>query len=130
MIEQLIKDLIEALNANTAALAAAAGTVAATTTEATTTDAAAEKTTKKTKKAETKAEPEETKPEHTQAEVSAALLKIKDDFGIEHAREILKKYKYEKMGDIKPEHFDVIFKDAEAKHAELTEDADNGDGGL
>lgn len=134
MIEQLIKDLIVALNANTEALnAAGAGAVAPTTTEAATTnEAATEKTAKKTKKAETKVEPEEAKPEHTQAEVNAALLKIKDDFGIEHAREILKKYKYEKMGDITPENFDAIFKAAEAKHAELTEEADKDDtdGGL
>lgn len=131
MIEQLIKDLIAAVNANTAAVNALAAAGGATTTAAATTEAAAEvkKPAKKAAKAEA-AEPEVAKPEHTQAEVTAALVKIKDDFGIEHAREILAKYKYAKMADIKPEHFDAVFAEAEAKHAELTAEADNGDGGL
>lgn len=121
MIEQLIKDLIEALNANTAALAGGSPT---TTSIATT----VEKPASKGKSTKGKAEAEaDAKPEHTQEEVTAALVKIKDDFGIGSAREILKKWRYEKMGDIKPEHFDAIFAEAEKLHAGLTAEADAGE---
>lgn len=116
MIEQLIKDLIEALKANTAAISGGVVVAAETTTTA---------TKGKGKKADAT---EAAKPEHSQEEVTAALIKIKDDFGIEHARAVMKKHKYEKMGDIKPEHFDAIFAEAEALHVSLSEEADNGDG--
>lgn len=118
-MEQLIKDLIAALNANTAAVS---GGVATTSDKAETTTTAAKG---KGKKADTT---EAAKPEHSQEEVTAALVKIKDDFGIEHARAVMKKHKYDKMGDIKPEHFDAIFNEAEKLHAELTEEADAGEG--
>ncbi len=132
MIEKLLTDLIDALNANTAALNGA-GQTTATTAKADAVETGAEKVTKpgKTKKAEAKVDDTKAEPEHTQSEVNTALLKIKDDFSIEYAREILKKYKYGKMGDIKPEHFDVIFAEAEAKHAQLTLEADDdADDGL
>lgn len=120
MIEQLIQQLIEALNANTAAQTgnSAVANTSATTPTATTAGA---KPTKTAKPAKAEAE---AKPEHSQEEVTAALIKIKDDFGIDAARAILKKYKYDKMGDIKPEHFDVVFAEAETAHATLTAEAD------
>lgn len=123
-IEQLITDLITALNENTAAL------LSGTTATAPTDKVSADKPAKTGKSAKVEADD---KPKHTQEQVNAALIKIKDDFGIEPARTIFKKYKYDKMGDIKPQHFDAIFAEAEKVHAELSavadsteEDADNG----
>lgn len=119
-IEQLLTDLISAINANTAALNGSGG--GAKTGETTTATAVA---TGKAGKAAKTTKATEDKPEHNQDEVNAALIKLKDDFGIEHARAILKKHKYEKMGEIKPENFDVIFAEAETLHAELSAKADD-----
>jgi hypothetical protein len=117
-IEQLIATLIAALNANTEALNKAGGAAPA---------AGAEKTTK-AKPAAVKDE-----PKITQDMVNAALVKIKDDFGMPEAKVIIKDVgKVDKMSDIKPATFQAVYDAAVARHAELTagDSTDPGDGGL
>jgi hypothetical protein len=125
MIEAKIQELIDALNANTAAIQANAG--AANTTAATTT-ASTEKAGKTGGKAKADTTEKTAKQTKTKDEATAALMKLKDDFNIDEARKILKQFKYEKMADIKEADFDNIFNAATKLHEELTTEAD-GDGG-
>ena len=92
-IDVQIAALITALNANTAALEKAAGSVSTGSTEKVET-----KTTKTTK-----TEKKEEAPKVTQEEVNAALIKIKDDFGMPEAKKIISEVGgVEKMAGIKP----------------------------
>lgn len=120
-IDTTIAALIAALDRNTAALTAA-GTGAAV-------PAAADKPKADKPKAEKKDE-----PKITQDQVNAALIKLKDDFGMEHAKEIIKSAgKAEKMAEIKPAQYQAVHDAAVAKHAELTSGAggsNDDDGGI
>jgi len=121
-IDKAISELISALNANTAALEKAAG--------ATTSAGAAEtKTTTKGKAtAETKKADE---PKVTQEQVNAALIKIKDAFGMPEAKTVIKEFGLvDKMADIKPAQFKAVLEGAIAKFDELTAAADGGEQGF
>lgn len=125
-IEQLLKDNTEALNRNTEALLAVAGKAAATTSaakpETTKTDAGkgGGKSTAAPKK-------ETAKPKHTEEEVVAALTKIKEEFGADPAKEIVKQLGFAKMAEITPEKFDEAVELATKKYEELAEEAGNND---
>lgn len=57
----------------------------------------------------------------TQEMVNAALIKIKDDFGMSEAKSIIKEVgKAEKMAEIKPAQYQAVFDAANKKHAELS----------
>lgn len=114
-IEALMTELRDALNANTEALkAAASGAAVAENVE-----------TKAAGKA--KAEKKEQAPKITQEQVNAALIKIKDDFGMDKAKEVIKEFgKVDKMAEIKPAQYQAVYDAAIAKHAELSE----GDGDM
>lgn len=118
-IDKAVSDLIAALNANTAALNAltAAGGSAPAAAPAAAKPAASGKGAKAAA----------AKATHTQAEVNGALIKLKDEFGMQHAKEIITSFGYDKMADIKEADYDAVFTAAEAKHAELS---GGGGGGL
>lgn len=119
-IEALMTELRDALNANTEALKAAAASGSTAVPEK-----AEPKSTGKGK-----ADKKEEAPKITQEQVNAALIKIKDDFGMEHAKAVIKEFgKVDKMAEIKPAQFQAVFDAAVAKHAELTE-AGSGDGDM
>lgn len=124
-IEQHLKDMTEALNRNTEALLAVAGSKAATTTAATSsgtksaTTSAAGKSGSTTKK-------EAPKPKHTEEEVVAALTKIKDEFGADPAKEIVRELGFAKMAEITPDKFDLAVELATKKYEELSEAGDDG----
>lgn len=106
-IDVQIAALIAALNANTEALKAAGGSAPAATTEKAT-KAKAEKTKDET-------------PKITQEQVNAALIKIKDDFGMPEAKKIITDVGgVEKMAEIKPAEYQAVYDAAVAKHAELS----------
>lgn len=111
-IDAAILALTTALIANTAALEKAAGV---------TQTAGAATETKTTGKGRTAAEKKADEPKITQEQVNAALIKIKDDFGMPAAKEVIKEFgKVEKMSEIKPAQFQAVFDAAVAKHAELS----------
>ena len=115
-IDAQIAALTAALNANTEALLKSGGTTAAATDKA---------DTKPVGKA--KAEKKEEAPKITQEQVNAALIKIKDDFGMDKAKEVIKEFgKVDKMAEIKPAQYQAVYDAAIAKHAELSE----GDGDM
>lgn len=119
----ILETLIEALNANTAAILGNAGaaTTAATKSEATSTTAA----TKGTKGTKT-TKPEVASPKHTVEEVQAAAVAVKDKFGSPAATELIKEHgKAEKLKDIKPENYDAFVEACEAKVAEEAEAEDD-----
>lgn len=115
-VDKKIDDLIAALDRNTAALLASGGSAPAAAPAAEST-----KKGKKTEAAETKSG-----PKHDQAEVNAALIALKDTFGAEHAKAIIKDVGgVDKMSDIKEDKYDAVFDAAKAKHAELTSAAED-----
>lgn len=119
-IEALLKEHIDALNANTEALKSFSATGAApapaeASAEKAKPEAAAAKTTRTRATAAKKATGK------TVEEASAALVKLKDEFGIEHAKSVLKESGFSKMAELTPEKADAVFKSAEAKYAELQE---------
>jgi nitrogenase molybdenum-iron protein alpha/beta subunit len=114
-IDKSIADLIAALDRNTAALQGAAGTTSAA--------ASTEKAEKTTKGKATKEEAAKV----TQEQVNAALIKIKDDFGMEHAKAIITDIgKAAKMAEIKPAQYQAVYDAAVKKHAELSEGGSEG----
>ena len=117
-IEVLMTELRDALNANTEALkAAASGAAVAENVENVETKAAGK----------AKAEKKEQAPKITQEQVNAALIKIKDDFGMDKAKEVIKEFgKVDKMAEIKPAQYQAVYDAAITKHAELSE----GDGDM
>lgn len=113
MIEQLIKELIAALNANTAAQGGAA---------AASTDAGAATTTKTTGKAGAKTKT--TPPGPTREEMVASLTEVKEKFGAAEAKAIITKVGAAKMADIADDKIGTAFTLAKAK---LEADAAAGD---
>lgn len=74
----------------------------------------------------TKPKPETAaKPTHSRDEVNAALIKLKDDCGKEHAQGLIKQFGYTKMAEIAEKDFDAMFDAAEAKHAEMVAESDD-----
>lgn len=108
-IDLAIAALTAALIANTAALE----------------KAAAEKPAAKVKAA---AEKKADEPKVTQEQVNAALIKIKDSFGMPEAKTVIKEFGLvDKMADIKPAQFKAVLDGAVAKYDELTAAAEGGD---
>lgn len=118
-IEELLTEVKEALDRNTAALEKAAGV---TGTQAATGGEKAGKT-EKAPKADKKDE-----PKVTQDQVNAALIKLKDDFSMDEAKAIIKEHgKVEKMSEIKPATYQAVYDAAVARHAELSAGSGGGD---
>jgi len=116
-IEALLTSLKESIDRNTEALKAVQGGTTSTATEKST------KTTKTTKTEKTD------EPKVTQDQMNAALVKIKDDFGMDEAKAIISEFgKVAKMSEIKPAQFQAVYDAAVAKHAELSNGG--GDDGL
>lgn len=116
-IDSAIAALTAALIANTAALEKSAGAA----------PAAAEKPAagKGKAAAETKKADE---PKVTQEQVNAALIKIKDAFGMPEAKTVIKEFGLvDKMADIKPAQFKAVLEGAIAKFDELTAAAEGGE---
>lgn len=117
-IDSAIAALTAALNANTAALEKYAGAAPSA-------GAAETKTTKGKAGADTKKADE---PKVTQEMVNAALIKIKDAFGMPEAKNVIKEFGLvDKMADIKPAQFKAVLEGAIAKFDELTAAAEGGD---
>lgn len=115
-IDKKIDDLIAALDRNTAALAAAGTAVAASATAA-----PAAKADKKEAAAAKADKKEAAAPKITQEEMQAALIKVRDDFGSDVAKALVREVgKVEKMSEIKPALYQTVFDAAVAKHAELS----------
>ncbi|EEI2164231.1 hypothetical protein GYD87_004447 [Salmonella enterica] len=74
-------------------------------------------TSKSTKTTETKA----AKPKHTKDEVVAAVVAVKDAFGVPEAKKITAHFGLAKVAEAKEEHFDEIVEMCEAKLAEKDE---------
>lgn len=120
-IETLLTELKEALDRNTAALEKAAG--AAPAAAATTADAPAS-----TGKRGRPAAAKDDTPKVTQEQVNAALIKLKDDFGMPEAKKIIVEFgKCEKMAEIKPAQYQAVLNAAVEKHAELSEGGSDDD---
>lgn len=116
-IDAAILALTAALNANTAALEKAAGAAPSAGETKTTTKG---KVAAETKKAD--------EPKVTQEQVNAALIKIKDSFGMPEAKTVIKEFGLvDKMADIKPAQFKAVLEGAIAKFDELTAAAEGGD---
>lgn len=123
MIEQLIKDLIAALNANTAAqggTAAAASTDAGTTTG---TKTAGAKAGAKGKAADKPAGP-------SREEMVAALTEVKEKFGAAEAKAIITKVGADKMANIDDAKIGTAFTLAKAKLEAADDDTGGDDDGL
>lgn len=124
MIEQLIKDLIAALNANTAAqggTAAAASTDAGTTTGTKT--AGAKAGAKGGKAADKPAGP-------SREEMVAALTEVKEKFGAAEAKAIITKVGADKMANIDDAKIGTAFTLAKAKLEAADDDTGGDDDGL
>jgi hypothetical protein len=118
-VDAKIDSLIEALNRNTEALLGAkdAGVAAGAAAPAKTT--AAKGAAKTTAAAKT--------PSLTQDQVIAALTTLKDDFNLDEAKKIVTSVGgVDKMKEIPPEKFQVVYDAATARHAELTAEAAGG----
>lgn len=111
-IDKAIAELTAALIANTAALEKAAGA---------TPSAGAAAETKTSGRGKTAADKKADEPKITQEQVNAALIKIKDEFGMPEAKNVIKEHGLvDKMADIKPAQFKAVFEAAVAKFDELT----------
>lgn len=110
-IETLLSELKASVDRNTEALLSLAkGGSAAP---------AAEKPAKPAAEKPAKPEKEE-KAKLTQDQVNAALIKLKDKFGMEHAKAIISEQgKAAKMAEIKPAQFQAVYDAAVAKYEEL-----------
>lgn len=127
-IEALLTALKESIDANTEALNRAAGATAA---PAAAKEAAAE-TPAKGRGRPAKEAAAET-PKITQDMVNAALIKIKEEFGMEHAKVVIKEAGgVDKMAEIKPAKFQAVYDAAVAKYDELSNAGGAGEdeGGL
>lgn len=103
-IETLLQNLIDAVNANTAALQGAGKPVAAATGDA-------EKTTRtRTKKEETKA-PASTR---SKAEMQAAVNEVKEALGTAKAKELIKKAGFDRLADVTEDKYDELYDSAKA----------------
>lgn len=123
-IETLLSELKESIDRNTEALLKGASAVGTATGNASETKSDA----KADKPAKGKTEKKEEGPKITQEQMNAALIKIKDHFGMEHAKGIITEVgKAAKMADIKPAQYQAVYDAAVAKHAELTAEAEGGE---
>lgn len=126
-IEKLLQEHIEALNANTAALEAlvkqGGGATSGKKTEKT--EKTEESTGKTSKAGKTEKSSKSAAP--TQDEMTAALLRLKDDYGIEHAKKVMKKHGFAKMAEITEDKYAAVLKDA-VKAYEALESAGEGEG--
>lgn len=119
-IDSAIAALTAALIANTAALTAAAASGANISTSTGETKSTKGKAGADTKKVD--------EPKVTQEMVNAALIKIKDAFGMPEAKTVIKEFGLvDKMADIKPAQFKAVLEGAIAKFDELTAAAEGGD---
>lgn len=119
-IETLLQNLIDAVNANTAAIKAA-GTGAAATAEAPT--ATAEKQTRTRAKKDEAAKP--AGPKHTKAEMQAALNEVREAMGTAKAKELIKNAGFDKLADVTEDKFDELYDAAKALLA--AEEGDEGE---
>lgn len=117
---ELIKHLARIANAVEGIEAKLGKGAAASTTSTATVDKGVSKPAASDKK-EAKAEKKEAaKPKHTRDEMTAALVKLKDDCGKEHAAAVIKEVGgVAKMADIPDDKIDAVYDAAEAKHAEM-----------
>jgi len=128
MIESLIEKLIAALDANTEALKSSAGAVGATS------DSKPAKQSKSTAADPVDAKPAKVskaaKPTKTQAEVNAALIKLKDTFKAEEAKAVISGVGgVERMGEIPESKYDEVYEAAVKRFEELSAAGEeDGDG--
>ncbi|MCV9826664.1 hypothetical protein OIM36_23135 [Salmonella enterica subsp. enterica serovar Infantis] len=91
------------------------------------TDAGSETTEKTTTKggakggSKAKTETKAAKPKHTKDEVVAAVVAVKDAFGVPEAKKITAHFGLAKVAEANEEHFDEIVEMCEAKLAEKDE---------
>lgn len=129
-IENLLTSLKESLDRNTEALTKLAASGAGVVVDAGEKAKPAADKPAKAEKAKPAAEKpaKEEAPKVTQEQMQAALIKIKDDFGMDHAKAIIKEAgNADKMGDIKPAQYQAVYDAAIARHAELTAEANGAD---
>lgn len=119
-LEQKIEALTAALNANTEALKFVSGSTPA--------PAASEKA-PAAKSKSTKAE-KPAGPVHSVEATCALLTKIKDEFGLQHAKDVLKECGLEKMAGVDDKNTDKVFDKAEAKYEELSSGSDAEEDGI
>ena len=124
-IETLLSELKASVDRNTEALLSLAkgGSAApAATTE--------KKETVKTEKKETTKTEKKEEAKLTQDQVNAALIKLKDKFGMEHAKAIISEQgKAAKMAEIKPAQFQAVYDAAVAKYEELEKGGNQDEAG-
>lgn len=113
-LEAAIAELTKAVNANTAALQAAAGGAASAPASKNEKPAGSSKAPKNDK-------PAATGPKHDRSEVNAAVNEVKEALGIEAAKALLKENGYAKLAEVEEKDFDKLYEAAKAKLA--------GDGG-
>lgn len=106
--------LIEALNANTAALLSSKGEAAG---DAKTTKSTSTKTTS-TKTTATK-EDKPAKPTFTKQQATQAIVALKDAVGTDAAKALLSKHGFKKLADITEDKFDVLHAEATAELEEF-----------
>lgn len=117
-IEALLTSLKESIDRNTEALLKAGSSAGAS-------DSVSDKPTKATPKEKPA---KEDAPKVTQEEMNAALIKLKDDFGMPEAKKIIQEHGgCEKMAEIKPAKYKAVYDAAVKKHAELSEGGSAGD---
>jgi hypothetical protein len=112
--ETLIADLINALNANTAAHKGSSNTAAAPAKDSKAAPAG------KTKPA--------AKSGVTFEKMSAALTKLKEDFGAAEAKKILSDNDVGKMAETPEAKYQTVYDEAVARHTELSADSSDDDG--
>lgn len=104
--------LIEALNANTAALNAAAAAGGSTSAPA---ETKSTKTTSTKSTSTKKADDKKAGPKHTKAETTEAIVTLKDTVGVEAAKALLGAHGFKKVADITEDKFDALFDEATAQ---------------
>lgn len=124
-LEQRIEELVAAVKENTAALNAlrASGGVAAADAGEKKTSAAASSTLYA--KVE-KPAPATKGPKHTKAEVHAALNELKELKGTKVAKDLIKKFGFDKLADVTEDKYDELYEAAKR----LIESEDGDDDGL
>lgn len=141
-IDKAIAEMKAALDANTAALTALlaqGGAVIKGTSEVVEEKKSEEKKSAEKKSAEKKADKKAETSSHTQEQMAEAMTKLRFHYGTDadqtakglaHAKGILKDAGYDKLINVKPEHFSKITLAAEAKIVELTaaESGESDDG--
>lgn len=108
-IETLLQNLIDAVNANTAAIKGAPA--AASTAPAADNAPAAEKQTRSRAKKE---EAKSTGPKHSKAEMQAALNEVREALGTAKAKELIKNAGFDKLADVTEDKFDELYDAAKA----------------